>query len=236
MSQGDMLPRTGQQVTAEPYGANSGAILDRGEHAMFGVSTGNSYFSRDRLAAVLCWAAARFEQVDVIYADLHLETMLVASGYEEADAHRSAAKQLRGLQRRIRGAIDDLGAADGRVRARPLSDFATDPAYQRARERTRAAVRTDLELRGVRDAMAFGFVAGRLEPGGFPDAAQIGAALAYVDAELPFFVDTPGILGVPSSVHCYHTVLALGRLLFGDRAAGLRPAANQGYAVVACEP
>ncbi|MFE9571535.1 tRNA-dependent cyclodipeptide synthase [Streptomyces sp. NPDC006692] len=40
-------------------------------------------------------------------------------------------------------------------------------------------------------------------------------------------------MGAASSVHCYHTVLSLGRLLFGERRTGLRPADNQGYAVVA---
>ncbi|MFE2943079.1 tRNA-dependent cyclodipeptide synthase [Streptomyces sp. NPDC059255] len=69
----------------------------------------------------------------------------------------------------------------------------------------------------------------------FPTTVQVQAVQDYVDAELPFFVDSPRILGVASSVHCYHSVLSLGRLLFSDRAAGLRPAENQDYAVVACQ-
>ncbi|MFS8204442.1 tRNA-dependent cyclodipeptide synthase [Streptomyces sp. CWNU-52B] len=218
-----------------PFGEGSDLLLQRGDHALFGVSTGNSYFSRRRLTDALSWAAARFQAVDVVYADLYLDTMYEAFGYASADARRSAVKQLRGVRRRIQGALEDIGeAAAPRVRVRPLSDFMAEPAYQAVRARTQLAMRTDLELRTVRDEMAYQFLAKKLGPEAFPTTVQVLATRSYVDAELPFFVDSPSILGVASSVHCYHSVLALGRLLFSDRARGLRPAENQGYAVVAC--
>ncbi|WP_308433433.1 tRNA-dependent cyclodipeptide synthase [Streptomyces alanosinicus] len=225
---------TDQGVSVLPFGASSEGLLQRGDHALFGVSTGNSYFSRRRLADGMAWAVERFAVVDVVHADVALEAMLEALGYERGAARRSVAKQLRGVRRRIDGALEDLGTAAERVRARPLSDFLDQPGYRDVRARTRTALRTDLELRSVRDAMAYQFLAKRLQPGGLPAPAQVQAALAYVDAELPFFVDTPRILGAASSVHCYHTVLPLGRLLFGGRRTGLRPADNQGYAIVAC--
>ncbi|MFF1492604.1 tRNA-dependent cyclodipeptide synthase [Streptomyces sp. NPDC058304] len=227
-------PTTSAAVDVVPLGARSEDIVKRGDHALFGVSTGNGYFTRRRLAEVVSWAAAHFAVVDVIHADLYLDTMCEALGYGRADARRSAAKQLRGVRRRIQGALEDIGGTAERVRARPLSAFVDEPAYREVRTRTREALRTDVELRGIRDAMAHQFLAKRLDAGAFPTVAQVQAALDYVDAELPFFVDSPSILGVPSSAHCYHAVLGMGRLLFSDRAAGLRPADNQGYAVVAC--
>ncbi|WP_306335071.1 tRNA-dependent cyclodipeptide synthase [Streptomyces sp. KL118A] len=217
-----------------PVGMRSGDLLRRGDHALFGVSTGNSYFTRRCLAEVMAWAVDRFEAVDVVHADVALEAMLEAFGYERPAARRSAAKQLRGVRRRIKGALEDIGPDAGRVRVRPLSDFLDQPGYREVRAQVRTALRTDMELRSVRDAMAHQFLAKRLAPGALPLPAQTEAALDYVNAELPFFVDTPHILGVDSSVHCYHTVLALGRLLFGERPTGLlRPADTQGYAIVA---
>ncbi|MFJ8311904.1 MULTISPECIES: tRNA-dependent cyclodipeptide synthase [unclassified Streptomyces] len=221
-------------VRVLPFGASSERLLQRGDHALFGVSTGNSYFSRRHLAGVMAWAVERFAAVDVVHADVALESMLEAFGYEPLAARRSIAKQLRGVRRRIDGALEDIGAAAQRVRARPLSDFLDQSGYREVQARTRAALRTDVQLRSVRDAMAYQFLTKRLKPNDLPTPAQVQAALAYVDAELPFFVDTPRILGVASSVHCYHTVLALGRLLFGERPMGLRPAGNQGYVLVAC--
>ncbi|GAA1945908.1 hypothetical protein GCM10009837_84950 [Streptomyces durmitorensis] len=219
-------------VEAVPFGSRSAAILGQGDHALFGISTGNSYFSRRRLAHAISWAVERFAEVDVIHADLHVEGMYQALGYEHADARRSATKQLRGVRRRIQGALEDVGHAAERVRSRPLSAFVEEPAYQEVRMRTRDALRVDMELRAARDGMAYQFLSKRLTPGASPTAAQMQTALDYVNAELPFFVDSPSILGVDSSVHCYHSVLALGRLLFGGREAGLRPNDNQGYAVV----
>ncbi|MET9291028.1 tRNA-dependent cyclodipeptide synthase [Streptomyces sp. NPDC003077] len=227
-------PLTEHGVDVLPFGTHSPGILQRGDHALFGVSTGNSYFSRRRLARAMAWAAERFGVVDLVHADVALEATLEAFGYERPAARKSATKQLRGVRRRIEGALEDIGPAAGRVRVRPLSAFLDQPGYREVRERARAALRTDAELRSVRDGMAHQFLAKRLRPGASPAPAQVRAALDYVDAELPFFVDTPHILGVASSVHCYHTVLALGRLLFGERPAGLRPADTQGYAIVAC--
>ncbi|MFG2652428.1 tRNA-dependent cyclodipeptide synthase [Streptomyces sp. NPDC048436] len=226
---------TDLRVRVSPVGANSGGILQRGEHALLGVSTGNSYFSRRRLAKAMAWAVEHFAAVDVVYADVALQPILEAFGYEPAAARRSVAKQLRGVRRRIAGALEDIGAAAARVQARPLSHFLDQPGYREVQTRTRMALRTDVELRSVRDAMAYQFLTQRLPPGTLPTPAKVEAALAYVDAELPFFVDTLRIVDVPSSVHCYHTVLPLGRLLFGERRTGLRPADNQGYAVVACD-
>lgn len=222
-------------VDITPFGIHSVDVLNRREHALFGVSTGNSYFSRRRMAKALSWAAANFPAVDVIYADLHLDTMYETFGYGGAEARRSAGKQIRGVRRRLLGALEDIGdRVSGRVRVHPLSAFAGEPAYNDVRERTREALHIDGELRAARDGMARHFLSRKLEAGASPTAAQVQAALDYVDAELPFFVDSPRILDVPSSVHCYHTVAALGRLLFDDRQSGLRPATNQGYAVVNC--
>lgn len=229
-----MTSETANGVSVLPFGASSERLVRQGDHALFGVSTGNSYFSCRRLAEAFAWAVERFAVVDVVHADVALQAMLEAFGYEPSAARRSATKQLRGVQRRIRSALADVGAPAERVRARPLSDFLDQSGYREVRARAHAALRSDLELRSVRDATAYRFLAKRLQPDGLPAPAQVQAALAYVNAELPFFLDTPRILGVASSVHCYHSVLPLGRLLFGGRQKGLRPADNQGYAIVAC--
>lgn len=79
--------------------------------------------------------------------------------------------------------------------------------------------------------MARSFLTARLGEGLPPTEEQLAAGLRYIAAELPFFLDTPALLQVPSSVSCYHVQLPLTPVLFG-RDAGLRAAARQGYAVV----
>jgi cyclo(L-tyrosyl-L-tyrosyl) synthase len=53
----------------------------------------------------------------------------------------------------------------------------------------------------------------------------------YIAAELPFFLDTPSILDVPSSVSAYHVTMPLTVVLYA-RGGGLRATRNQAYAVV----
>jgi len=230
----DVLIQTDQDIEVQPHGPQSQALLEKGDHALFGVSTGNSYFSRERMARALSWATTRFEAVDVVYADLFLDSVSEALGHDPDSARRSASKKLEGVRRRLRGALEDVGDAATRVRCRPLSAFVAEPAYQEVNARTQDALRTDMELRSGREQMAHSFLGHQLGSAS-PTAAQMKVSLDYVDAELPFIIDTPHILGVTSSVHCYHSLMSLGRLLFSDRAKGLRPAVNQGYAVVACQ-
>ncbi|MFD0515446.1 tRNA-dependent cyclodipeptide synthase [Streptomyces aureus] len=45
------------------------------------------------------------------------------------------------------------------------------------------------------------------------------------------FLDTPAILGVPSSLNLYHHALPLADLLYA-RGSGLRASRNQGHAVI----
>ena len=89
---------------------------------------------------------------------------------------------------------------------------------------------TDRPLREAAERMAHGFLRTRLG-GTPPEPGQLADGLRYIAAELPFFLDTPALLGVPSSVACYHLELPLTDVLFG-RAEGLRAAAGQAYAVV----
>ena len=60
---------------------------------------------------------------------------------------------------------------------------------------------------------------------------QREVCLQYVCAEAPLFLDTPAILGMPSSLNCYHQRLPLAELLYA-RGAGLRASRNQGHAIL----
>ncbi|MFG7945484.1 tRNA-dependent cyclodipeptide synthase [Streptomyces cacaoi] len=56
-------------------------------------------------------------------------------------------------------------------------------------------------------------------------------ALEYLIDELPFFIDTPSILGVPSSLACYHAPVGFADLLYTEDGP-LHAAANQGFVLL----
>ncbi len=224
-----LLSTTPTLFEARPFSARCRTIWQRGDHLLIGVSPGNSYFSHQRIGELVGWAAEFFSSVDIVYADLHVEAQYEAFGHPPEQALRRAAKEVKATARRIRRGIEDSGRTG--VGVHPLSCFEADPAYRRLHRATLDALESDPELRTAAEGMAGSFLAARLGEGLAPGAEQLAAGLRYIAAELPFFLDTPALLGVPSSVSCYHMQLPLTPVLFG-REEGLRAAADQGYAVV----
>ncbi|WP_371500816.1 tRNA-dependent cyclodipeptide synthase [Kitasatospora sp. NBC_00374] len=226
----ETLPTTTPDTfEAVPFSDRCRAVFDRGDHLLIGVSPGNSYFSHQRLADLIRWGRAFFERVDVVHADLHVATQFLAGGHPAEQAERRAAKEVKATQRRIRRAVEDAGP--DRVGTHALSDFTPQPAYRRLHSAVLAALDTDPVLRAATEGMARGFLQTRLAEGAGPTPVQLAAGVQYIAAELPFFLDTPALLGVDSSVSCYHVELPLTEVLFG-RGQGLRAAPAQGYAVV----
>ncbi|MFD9127172.1 tRNA-dependent cyclodipeptide synthase [Kitasatospora sp. NPDC059571] len=213
---------------AAPFSERCRRIFDRGDHLLIGVSPGNSYFSAGRIADLVRWGRESFAAVDVVHADLHVAAQFRAAGYPPEAAARRAAKEVKATRRRVERGVADAGRS--RVGVHALSELAGTAAYRRLHRTVLDALGADRPLREATERMAGGFLHSRLD-GAAPDAEHLAAGVAYIAAELPFFLDTPALLGVDSSVACYHVELPLTDVLFG-RTEGLRAAAHQGYAVV----
>lgn len=214
---------------ALPYSERCRQVWERGDHLLIGVSPGNSYFSHQRITQLLQWGAEFFRSVDIVYADLHVDSQFAAFGYTPEHALRRATKEVKTTHRRIQRGVDEAGIPGVRVRA--LSDFLPDPAYQRLHRAVLDALDTDRAFRDATEGMARGFLGSRLPEGRSPSPAQLAAGVEYIAAELPFFLDTPSLVQVPTSISSYHVQLPLTPVLFG-RSEGLRAVPEQGYAVI----
>jgi tRNA-dependent cyclodipeptide synthase len=195
-------------LDVEPYTPACQSLLERGEHVLIGVSTGNSYFSKDRLRTLLDWAARHFAFVDVVYTDLYLDTMYLADGDTSERARARAKRAVKEVRRRIHRAVEQLRPA-APLRVRPLSECMLLLSYQIIQRHLDQALATDRRLRAACDDHVRRLMAARNQPLP-PDSRAIArhqAGLAYFAAELPLLVNTPEILGVPSSVCCYHTTM-----------------------------
>ncbi|GHF33879.1 cyclo(L-tyrosyl-L-tyrosyl) synthase [Kitasatospora xanthocidica] len=215
---------------ALPYSRRCREIWQRGEHLLIGVSPGNSYFSHRRITELIGWGLEFFERVDIVYADLHVATQYETFGYTPEHAQRRAAKEVKATARRIERGVEGAGRRSG-VGVHALSEFTAADAYRRLHRRAVDGLRTDPAYRAAAEGMARGFLAARLDEGLAPNEPQLAAGLRYITAELPFFLDTPALLGVASSVSCYHLQLPLTPVLFG-RDEGIRAEAGQAYAVI----
>jgi cyclo(L-tyrosyl-L-tyrosyl) synthase len=204
-------------------------IQAAGDHAVIGVSPGNSYFSARRLADLTRWGTEHFDRVDFVYTDLHVAEMYEALGYGADDARRKAVKNLRGVRAKVTGAVEAFGGAG--LGAHAMSDFTDDPAYRRLHDHIRELLDTDAEFRATCDALVDSYLSSKILDGQAATERQRAVCLEYVCAEAPLFLDTPAILGVPSSLNCYHQLLPMAELLYA-RGSGLRASRNQGHAIV----
>ncbi|MFF4186465.1 tRNA-dependent cyclodipeptide synthase [Streptomyces sp. NPDC001691] len=220
---------TTEAFTVQPFTRSCHHIWDEGDHVLIGVSPGNSYFSAGRITELVRWASARFSRIDIVYADLHVAELFSALGYEEDHAARRASKELKAVRRRILRGVEEAGPVVP-AGVHGLSEFAGNPVYALLHRRVRHFLATDPVFRAGCEGMAAHFLSTKVgEPAA--DARQLAACLDYIAAELPFFLDTPGILGVPSSVSAYHAPIPLTELLYA-KGGGLRASRNQAYAVV----
>lgn len=212
----------------QPFTPHCRVIHDEGAHAVIGVSPGNSYFSAERLHALARWGLSRFERVDFVYTDLYVAEMYEACGYAPDDARRKAVKNLRGVRAKVRDAVTAADPDGIRLRWQPMSALRDNDAYRDLHRGLTRRLATDDEFLAVCDALVSRFLTARGETA---SEQQRAVCLEYVCAEAPLFLDTPAILGVPSSLNCYHQLLPMAELLYA-RGAGLRASRNQGHAVV----
>ncbi|MFF0748414.1 tRNA-dependent cyclodipeptide synthase [Streptomyces sp. NPDC004267] len=224
-----------ETLRLQPYTDHCRVIADEGAHVVIGVSPGNSYFTAQRLRDLARWGLDHFEKVDFVHTDLHVAEMYEALGYGADEARRKAVKNLRGVRAKVAAAVADVDPGGRRLRSRGMSEFGGIPAYRELHRQVLAAVAGDAVVRDTCDALTGTFLKGKVDPGQEITARQREVCRAYICAEVPLFLDTPAILGVPSSLNCYHQALPLADLLYA-RGSGLRASRNQGHGIVTPAP
>ncbi|GGW87054.1 hypothetical protein GCM10010341_04310 [Streptomyces noursei] len=226
-----LVPAPDHGMREEILGDRSRMIRQRGEHALIGISAGNSYFSQKNTVMLLQWAGQRFERTDVVYVDTHIDEMLIADGRSAQEAERSVKRTLKDLRRRLRRSLESVGDHAERFRVRSLSELQETPEYRAVRERTDRAFEEDAEFATACEDMVRAVVMNRPGDGVGISAEHLRAGLNYVLAEAPLFADSPGVFSVPSSVLCYHIDTPITAFL-SRRETGFRAAEGQAYVVV----
>ncbi|MDN3297412.1 tRNA-dependent cyclodipeptide synthase [Streptomyces ficellus] len=224
-------PAAAGLFTVQPYTPHCQVIRAEGAHAVIGVSPGNSYFSAQRVIDLARWGIEHFDRVDFVYTDLHVAEMYEASGYAPDDARRKAVKNLRGVRAKVTNAVQATDPEGRRLGAHPMSEFTGNPAYRDIHDHLLRRLDVDADFRATCDALIDAFLSSKVLGGRTATRRQREVCLEYVCAEAPLFLDTPAILGVPSSLNCYHQLLPMAELLY-SRGSGLRASRNQGHAIV----
>ncbi|WP_199563587.1 MULTISPECIES: tRNA-dependent cyclodipeptide synthase [unclassified Streptomyces] len=222
-------------LSATPATKNCAAIYSRKRHVLIGISPFNSRFSDEYVTRLIRWAAATFESFDVLLAGDESALQLEAIGTPEGKARYKARRAVRRNRRSVDEALRQLGPTPPDTRVVSISDFADDPTYRKFKAAGEEAFRADTAFRSSCLEMAQKAILGRLrtvhgstEP---VSESQAAHAAEYVLAELPFFLETPTVLGVEESLLAYHQPWKLGEQIFAGRfSIAAHPA--QGYLTV----
>jgi len=218
-------------MTVEPLSDGCAAVVERGEHACFGISPFNSYFSTERIRDLAAWGLARFERVDFFVPDAPSAFTFEALGYEPEKAAWKARRQGQYTRNRISTALGSLGVAEDGARVLGWAELEGNAAFGRLHEDGLRRYAEDAQFRDACREASGWVLAGKLPAGQRPDAEQVEQAVRYFLAELPLFLDTPSIVDAGISVFCYHQPPDVLRRLYAGE-LGRRPAAGQGFAVV----
>lgn len=205
------------KFTVEPLTENCQAVCARGEHALVGVSPGNSYFSEERLTDLLGWAASLFRRVDVMIPDsAQLHTWL-ALGYAPGKARRKAYGEASRIYNRVTRAWQAIGAPeDVEFGLHRLSEIEVRPAYRSLLRKSEDAVDDDPETRESYYRVVRQVLRNHLH-GMEPTEAQTAEAARYLIAETPFLTHTPQVMEVDSSTAIYqHRVEFIDRIYAGQ--------------------
>ena len=221
---------------ASPATENCADIYHRRKHVLLGISPFNSRFSDTYVARLTHWAHQHFARVDILLAGertaaLQLEALDTPVG----KARYKARRAIRRNRRSVEEALAQLGDAADSVRVFQVSDFAEQPAYQHFHTLAADAYERDPAFRSACLGMAEKAVLGRLRTVHGRDtpvtAEQAQHAVAYVLAELPFFLHTPALLGLEESLLAYHQPWELGERIFSG-VFSLTAGRHQGYLTV----
>lgn len=98
-----------------PFTQQCQIIHTEGDHAVIGVSPGNSYFSRQRLRDLGLWGLTNFDRVDFVYTDVHVAESYEALGDSAIEARRKAVKNIRGVRAKITTTVNELDPAGARL-------------------------------------------------------------------------------------------------------------------------
>ena len=227
-----------QEFELEGETPNCKALFARRDHLLIGISPFNSRFSPEYVEALVDWGHSNFARIDILLpSEDDAARLLLASGVAPSKAARKARKEVGRHLRSAHSAVVKAGAEPSAVRVFRFSDFCRDANYLSMRARVQDAFDQSEAFRKSCLSMTRQAVDGRrngVTDNGIasaPTHAQISQAVPYIFAEIPFYLETPTLIGVESSILAYHRPWSIGTGLFAG-VFPLRVSPAQGYGVV----
>ena len=206
----------GEVIHASPLTNGCRKAFGKREHACFGISPFNSYFSEDRIRVLAAWGKDQFRTMHFFVPDIPSAYTLEALGYDPEKASWKARRQCQYLINKIQRALISVGFSSTQNEEILLNW----PRLSQIKQYTdllgdiQALFDSDAEFRSkCLDASRWVLEKRVADTSALSDETLTSAA-RYLLTEIPLFLDTASIVGVSSSVFCYHQHVAFIEALY----------------------
>ncbi len=217
--------------TAEPLSTQCTLALSTAEHACFGISPFNSYFSTERITHLVRWAASTFRSFHVFVPDVPAAYTLEALGYSSARAKHKARRQANYLRNKIMRALETARLDQSATLILDWVSLSGNARYESLLDAAHRRFDSDEDFRAECLDASHWVLDKRLPADTQVTTEQLTLAARYFLSELPLFTDTSSIVGTESSVFCYHQAVPFLRRLYRHELPW-KPSPSQGFVVL----
>lgn len=176
------------------------------EHVLLGISPFNSYYSEENVRGLLDWVRYTFSSFHIFIPDTLPIYTFVALGYDEQKAEKKTKKQVSYLMNKIYRALSQVGfsAEESQRKIISVSAMELNEQYIKLRQFCYDLYESDIEFQNECNKCIDFILSYQNAIICNPERYKI--AIRYLLDEMPFFIDTPSILGISTSMFIYHQI------------------------------
>lgn len=195
LQQHNRVSEFGQSVEYDP-------TIHQNHHALIGVSPFNGYFTASNIEKTLIWAHSNFDNFNVFTMDKSSKYNLIAMGYAEDEAIKKTKKQDQHLKNKIMRGLKSIGISeqDAEKKILLISHLYENPHYIELYEYCKNLFRSNSSFRDDCLNASEQILLGKTD---HITRELLNVSVQYLLEELPVWIDTPYILGIPFSVFVY---------------------------------
>lgn len=215
---------------------NCSRVIAMKQHIMIGISPFNSKFSEKYITKLIYWGAKKFKSIDILLPDIESAMLLIlASGATKAKAERKTKKELNRI-RRILYNIQSFHHLEKLFRILDFSQYKQNENYKTLKSKAINLYKQNQEFSALCAKMSNQAVGHRAKSVGLSTEEitrfeTTDISIEYIFDEIPFYVNTPSLLNIESSVLAYHREWPIGELLLSGKSP-LYVDKQQGHGIV----
>ncbi|MEO5971519.1 MAG: tRNA-dependent cyclodipeptide synthase [Bdellovibrionia bacterium] len=220
-------------MNTRPITENCQRILNSKLHVCFGISPFNSYFSDQKIEELALWGKGEFKATHFFVPDVPSAYTLEALGYPPEKAAWKARRQAQYLRNKIHKVLSNIGYSIINAEEMFLDweKLSKNNHYLFLFQEVTKHFELNSDFRKACLEASKWVLEKRTPDTECLTPETLESAARYLLAEIPLFLDTAGIVGVKSSVFCYHQCIPFLENLFRNRFP-LKVAPNQGFVVI----